>query len=408
MNHLELLAPAGDMQKLITAIHFGADAAYLAGNNFGLRAGAKNFTNEELCSAVVYCHDRNKRIYITCNIVAHNADFVELKEYLLYLDSIGVDGIIIADIGIFAVARSLKLNAELHVSTQANITNSYAANMWADMGANRIVLARELTIAEIAEIRQDLSDKVQLEAFVHGAMCISHSGRCLLSNYLTARDGNRGNCVQACRWEYIVHEKSHADNPLIMSEDERGTYIMNSKDLNMLEHLGDLIKAGVSSFKVEGRMKTQYYVGSVINAYRRALDSYIVGEVGITEELRSELDKTSHRAYTTGFYYGDNDSVNLLSSKADSDYDFAAEVLGYDQSRKAIILEQRNRFKVGDKLEILSNDKDILSRSIVIESMEDESGNPIEDAKLVQQTIYVKSDMKLRQCDLLRRKRDVR
>lgn len=405
MTNLELLAPAGDMQKLITAIHFGADAVYLAGNNYGLRAGAKNFNQEQLAIAVEYCHARAKKLYITCNIVAHNDDFTGLTEYLLELDSLGVDGIIISDLGIFALANSLGLKAELHVSTQANVTNKYAANAWVKLGAKRIVLARELSLAEIAEMRAALPDDIALESFVHGAMCISHSGRCLLSNFLTKRDGNRGNCVQACRWEYTIHEKSRPENPLEISEDSRGTYIMNSKDLNMINYIDKLAEAGVQSFKIEGRMKTQYYVGSVVNAYRRAIDSYIRGDFRVSEELASELDKTSHRAYTTGFYLGEHDSVNLESSKADSDYDFAAEVRGYDEERGAIIVEQRNRFMVGDNLEILSNSPDIISQLLPITYMENQRGESIDDAKNVQEIVYIKSETRLQPHDLLRRRR---
>lgn len=395
---IELLAPAGDMNKLKTALHFGADAVYVGGNNYGLRANARNFDEISLKKAVDYTHSRNKKIYVTCNIVAHNADFEGLKEYLLFLENIGVDAVIISDAGILSIAGQILKNTQIHLSTQANATNKYAVKFWADQGCSRIVLARELSLDEIREIREYVPEEIELEAFVHGAMCISHSGRCLLSNFLTKRDGNRGACVQACRWEYNIHEVNRQGSPLTMLEDDRGTYIMNSKDLNMLRYVGELKEAGITSFKIEGRMKSQYYVGTVTNAYRMAIDN------GVTQALIDELLKTSHRDYTTGFYFGEYDSVNLETSQAVCDYDFMAEVLYYDEEKKGIYVEQRNRFAEGDTLEILSPNAEYLNKNLVVKNMTDTDGNEIKDAKLVQQKLFIPCEFSLGKRDILRKK----
>ena len=399
---IELLAPCGDMNKLKTAIHFGADAVYVGGNNYGLRRGAKNFSNEQLKEAVDFVHSKGKKLYVTCNIVAHNEDFDGLEEYLKYLDSIKVDAVIVSDPGVIKIARDVLKHTEIHLSTQANATNKHSVKFWAEQGCSRIVLARELSVQEISEIKTHIGN-VELEAFVHGAMCIAHSGRCLLSNYLTKRDGNRGGCVQACRWEYNIHEVNRPNSPMSISEDERGTYIMNSRDLNMLKHIGDLAKAGVTSFKIEGRMKSQYYVGTVIAAYRKAIDAYVEGR-HMPELLELELVKTSHRDYTTGFYYGDTDTVNLESSQATCEYDFMAEVVSYDENRCGIIIEQRNRFKVGDVLEVLSADEKYFNCEIVVEDMQTVEGDCVDDAKLVQQVLFIKTDFKLQKHDILRKK----
>lgn len=402
---LELLAPCGDYNKLKTALAFGADAVYVGGDRFGLRAQAKNFDDKQLAEAVAYTHERGKKLYVTCNIVAHNEDFDGMRQYFEYLESISVDAVIISDIGVMGLAAETLKNTHIHVSTQANVTNKYACKSYVAMGAKRIVLARELTLAEIREIKDYVGDTVELEAFIHGAMCISHSGRCLLSNYLTGRDGNRGACVQACRWEYTLHEKSRADNQLTIQEDGRGTYILNSKDLNMLAHLDDVAAAGVTSFKIEGRMKSQYYVATVVNAYRIAMDRLIKSDF-FTGDIQGELVKTSHRDYTTGFYYGEKDSVNLLTSQASCDYDFIAEVYGYDSVRRALIIEQRNRFRVGDCLEILSSNTKYLNKTLVANRIEDMDGNAVDDARLVQQKLYLYTDFELNERDILRKRNE--
>lgn len=399
---IELLAPCGDFNKLKTALHFGADAVYVGGNNYGLRKGAKNFSNEGLAEAVQYCHERGKKLYVTCNIVAHNRDFEGLEEYLQYLDNIGVDAVIVSDPGIIVFCKKVLKKTQIHLSTQANATNKYSVKFWADCGVSRIVLARELSVEEIKEIKDYIGD-VELEAFVHGAMCVSHSGRCLLSNFLTHRDGNHGDCVQACRWEYAIHEVNNDNKKLILTEDEKGSYIMNSKDLNMLANLKDLMDAGVCSFKIEGRMKSQYYVGTVINAYRTAIDLVQKGQE-IPEYLQKELAKTAHRDYTTGFYYGDNNTISYDNNQTAGEYDFMAEVIGYDKAKGGIWVEQRNRFAIGDCLEILSATREYLNKNIIIEFMENVDGEAVADAKLVQQKLFIKTDYPLSKHDILRKK----
>lgn len=398
----EILSPAGNMEKLKTAVYFGANAVYFAGKQFGLRAGAGNFDYDEIKEAVGFCHKNNVKVYVTLNIIAHNDDFNGLKEYIQFLDAQGVDGVIVSDIGVMSFVKKYSKNLELHVSTQANVTNKYIAKFYADMGAKRIVLARELTLSEIKEIKDYAN--VELEAFVHGAMCISYSGRCLLSNFLTNRDGNRGECVQACRWEYEINEVSRPNQKLPIQEDNRGTYILNSKDLNMIEHLKDLIDAGVTSFKIEGRMKTSYYVATTTNAYRRALDD-VLNNREFDESLLEELNKASNRTYTTGFYYKNKrkeQSENLQTSAPTQTYDFVAIVRG--QQDTGLIVEQRNRFKVGDILEILSPSGNF-NKSFVVQSIINERGEVITDAKNVQQNLIINCPFSLQIGDILRKKK---
>ena len=399
---IELLAPAGDFNKLKTAIHFGADAVYVGGNNYGLRKGAKNFTNDGLTEAVEDCHSKGKKLYVTCNIVAHNNDFEGLSVYLEFLESIKVDAVIVSDPGIILFCKNILKNTEIHLSTQANATNKYSVKFWADCGIKRVVLARELSVSEIKEIK-DFVPQVEIEAFVHGAMCVSHSGRCLLSNFLTKRDGNHGDCVQACRWEYTINEVNNDNKKLVLTEDERGSYILNSKDLNMLANIKDLIDAGVCSFKIEGRMKSQYYVGTVVNAYRKGIDKVLNGE-NVPEYLLKELLKTAHRDYTTGFYYGDNDTISYKNNQTAGEYEFMAEVIEYDSKKGGIWVEQRNRFGVGDTLEILSCNEDYLGKNIKVESMENVDGEMFDDAKLVQQKLFIRTDFVLSARDILRKK----
>lgn len=400
----ELLAPAGDFEKLKTAFHFGADAVYIGGDEFSLRANAKNFGTEQIKEACKYAHDRGKKVYVAVNVFAKNADFEKLEKYLPALQEAGVDAVIVSDAGVVQLCKKCAPSLEIHISTQANITNKYAAAFWAQQGAKRIVLARETTMAEIKEIRDYLPADVEIEAFVHGAMCISYSGRCLLSAFLTGRSGNRGDCVQACRWEYEITEKSRKGERLPICEDDRGTYILNSKDLNMLAHVSELIKNGVSSFKIEGRMKSQYYVASVVNAYRKAIDGCMSDPDFVpSENLVNELYKNSHRDYTTGFYYGEKDSVCTSTSQPACDYEFIAQVVGYDEDKKMLAVEQRNRFCVGDELEVLSPDDRYFDKILKVKSIFDAEGNEITDAKLVQQTVYIPTDFRLGKRDILRR-----
>lgn len=399
---VELLAPAGNYEKMVTAFKYGADAVYMAGKKFGLRAFAGNFDNDEIEKAVNYAHSLGKKVYITLNILAHEGDFDELKDYVQYLERIKVDAVLVSDIGIMDFIREYAPKLTLHISTQASILNSYAIKALMRLGAKRIVLARECSLEEIKKIRANIPADIELEAFVHGAMCISYSGRCLLSNYLTGRDSNRGECVQACRWEYCISEVNRKDDKYPIQEDERGTYILNSKDLNMIEHLKELKDAGVNSFKIEGRMKSPYYVANVVNAYRRAIDNMDNMTPNLMEELKSELVKTSHRKYTTGFYFGADDKECLESSYPVQTHEFMALVIGDSDGEKTLI-EQRNRFKVGDELEVLSPN-DTFNKIIKVTKMENEAGEQVDDAKNVQEKLYLYTILPLKQHDILRKK----
>ncbi len=394
---MELLAPAGNMEKLITAVHFGADAVYFSGKRYGLRAFAGNFDDNEIVEAMKYLHERGKKGYITLNIVAKDEDFAGLDEYLDLLQKAGVDAIIVSDVGLIHYIHKKAPSLDIHISTQANVTNSEAIKFYAEMGAKRIVLAREMSLGEIKKMHDEVGDRIELEAFVHGAMCISYSGRCLLSNYLTGRESNRGACVQACRWKYYIREVNRKDE-YEMQEDERGTYIMNSKDMNMIQHLKEMKDAGICSLKIEGRMKSAYYVGTVVNAYRMALNNNLTA----SEELVSELEKTSHRQYTTGFYLGANDKEYLEDSMPVQSHEFVAVVV--DKSDDGVIFEQRNRFVKGETLEILSVDKNLLNKPFFVDEMTDEKGESIEDVKGVQQRVFIKTTLPLQVGDILRRR----
>ena len=406
MGKIELLSPAGCFSKLKTAFYFGADAVYVGGKDFSLRAFATNFSNDELKDAVIYAHSLNKKLFVTLNVFARDEDVERVKDYLKYLYEIGVDAVIMTDTGLISMARKVVPNLEIHLSTQANTLNSYTINFWADQGVKRVVLARELSIDQISKIRDKISPETELEVFVHGAMCISYSGRCLLSNYLTNRDSNKGQCVQACRWEYEIREKSRDGSYLTITEDDRGTYILNSKDLNMLKYIDLLKKAGVNSFKVEGRMKSEYYLATVINAYRRGIDYLESLENGekfiLPSYLEEELKKTAHREYTTAFYLGENDrTVNYDDSSAKGDCEYIANVLSCDDGY--ITVEMRNRFKKGDVLEVLTPTSN-LNKEIVVDEIISSKGEIIKDAKLVQEILKIKSDIVLQNGDILRRK----
>lgn len=392
---MELLAPAGNFDKLATAVHFGADAVYFAGKMYGLRAFAGNFEDDEIVKAMEYLHQHGKKGYVTLNIVANDSDFKNIDQFLELLVRAKVDGVIVSDTGMIFYMRKNFPSLNVHVSTQANVNNCYSAKFYADMGVTRIVLARELSISQIKEISRAVGDKVELEAFVHGAMCISYSGRCLLSNYMTGRDSNRGACVQACRWNYTIREVNKSEEYPI-EEDERGTYILNSKDLCMIAHLKELEEAGVTSLKIEGRMKSDYYVASVVNAYRRALDNK-----NDLQTLETELEKTSHRRYTTGFYFGSDDKEFLETSMPIQTAEFTAKVVEDSKSGK-VKVEMRNRFKIGDELEILSPTDSFLKK-IKISSIENSKGEPIDDCKRVQEIVTINCPFDLKQGDILRK-----
>lgn len=395
----ELLAPAGNYQKLQTAFRFGADAAYVGGKQFSLRTFADNFTMEELTSAVSMAHSLGKKLYVTANIFGRNADFVLLEDYFKRLEEIGVDAAIISDPGVIYAAKKSAPNLPIHLSTQANTTNKYAVKFWGEQGIERVVLARELSLKEIAEIH-DFAPETELEAFVHGAMCISYSGRCLLSDYLDGRSSNRGACVQSCRWRYEVRALNATNGQsewLPMEEDDRGTYVFNSKDLNMLAYLKEMEGAGVRSFKIEGRMKSEYYLATVINAYRRLMDG---GDFTISE---TELSNVAHRDYTTAYALGKNtETVNYENSQSKGDAIYIADIVGCADG--FVFAEMRNRFKKGDVLEVLSPD-DNFSKSFTADEIFDSKGEATDDAKLVQEIYKIKCPYTLKEGDYLRRKK---
>ena len=395
---MELLAPAGNFEKFLTALHFGADAVYLAGNRFGLRAFAGNFSDKEMQEAVKIAHSFGKKVYITLNIIAKDEDFDGLKEYLKFLQDIKVDAVIVADIGVMEFVRKYAPKIDIHISTQANIINSYTAKFFADLGVKRLILARELSLEQIKKLRQNLPKEVEIEVFVHGAMCMAYSGRCLLSNYLTGRDSNHGECVQACRWKYYVREVSR-DDELEVQEDEKGSYIFNSKDLNMLSHLQELKDAGVDSIKIEGRMKSSYYVATVVNAYRMALDMLPKKP---TEELEKELLKASHRRYTTGFYFDEENRQFQEDSMPVQDSEFVA-IAVEDAKNGKVKVEMRNKFSVGDTLEILSPKKDCFNKNVTIKEIIDSTGEKIESAKKVQEIVEINMVYPILKGDILRR-----
>jgi len=404
MEKLELLAPAGDMSKLKTAIYFGADAVYIGGKEMSLRALAGNFTNEEILEAVDFAHKKGKKVYVTVNIFAKNADLENAKEYFKFLESANVDGAIISDPGLIYIAKKVAPKLNINLSTQANTLNYSSVLFWQELGIKRVILARELSLKEIEEIHKNCKD-MELETFIHGAMCISYSGRCLLSDYLSGRRSNGGACVQSCRWEYEIREKQKGGDFLTIEEDDRGTYILNSKDLNLIGRIDELASAGVISFKIEGRMKSEYYLATVINAYRRAIDSYY--EVGSkykeNDLFMTELFKTAHRDFTTAYYSGKNEkTVNYDDSQSKGTHKFIALVIDIDKDGTPIV-EMRNRFKLGDELEVLSP-TDSFNKTFIVSKMENLKGEEIIDAKRVQEKLKLYTDIPLSVGDILRAK----
>lgn len=403
---VELLAPAGDMERLETAIKFGANAVFLAGDSFGLRANAKNFDKDELIKAVKLAHDNNVRVHVTMNILPHDDDMTGIIEYLEFLDSIKVDALIISDPGIFSLAKE-HTDIDLHISTQASVTNSATVKFWHDMGAKRVILARELSFEEIKEVKKNAPEDMEIECFIHGAMCISYSGRCLLSNYMTGRDANRGDCAQSCRWKYSIQEETRPGEYYPIEEDGKGgTFIMNSKDLCLIDEIDKLIEAGIDSFKIEGRMKTAFYVATVIRSYRQAIDSYYAGTFNeeVAKKYYDEITKASHRHFTKAFFYNKPDSSAQIyeNSSYIRNYDFIGTVLDYDMETKIATIEQRNRFFLGDKIEIFSNSPDFYE--LEINNMKNKKGEDIEVANQPKEEIFIKIDLPLEKGDMLRRK----
>ena len=406
MKKVELLAPAGNLEKLKMAVLYGADAVYIGGQKFGLRAKADNFSEEDIQQGIKYAHARSCKLYVTLNIIPHNDDLDGLPEYVMQLDALGVDALIVSDPGIFSVVRKVAPNMEIHISTQANNTNYQSANFWHELGAKRIVVARELSLTEIKEIDTKTPEALDIEAFVHGAMCISYSGRCLLSSYMTGRDSNRGDCAQSCRWKYHIMEEKRPGEYYPVYEDEKGTYIFNSKDLCMIEHIPELVEAGIYSFKIEGRMKSSFYVATVVSAYRKAIDAYMADTENykFNPEWLCELSKASHREYTKGFYFNKTSGEDQIyhTSSYVRDYDFIGMVLEYDKETKIARIEQRNRMIVGDEIEVMSPNKDYFVQTI--ESMKNEEGEDIRTAPHAQMIVYIPMAEEVEPFAILRRK----
>ncbi|HEX3033063.1 MAG TPA: U32 family peptidase, partial [Bacillota bacterium] len=381
----ELLAPAGDLEKLKVAVAYGADAVYLGGREFGLRAFAGNFSLEEIKEGVAYAHGKGARVYVTLNIFPHNQDLVGLPEYVKSLEAIGVDAVIVSDPGVFAIVRQTSPQLPIHLSTQANTTNWAAAQFWLDQGVERIILARELSLTEIREIKDRTAG--ELEVFAHGAMCISYSGRCLLSNYMAGRDSNRGQCAQACRWSYGLVEEKRPGQYFPIEEDDRGTYVFNSQDLCLIEHLPQLLATGVSSLKIEGRMKSVHYVATVIRVYRAALDAYGRDQAGyeFNPEWLEDIAKVSHREYTTGFFLdkAEEKKENYLSSAYVRNCDFIGLFRSYDPVTGIALVEQRNRFSRGEQVEIVGPGGHCFTQTLG--ELKDAEGQPIEVAPHPQQ-----------------------
>ena len=407
MKRVELLAPAGDFEKLKIAIEYGADAVYFGGEMFSLRAGAGNMTVEEIREAVRYAHARNVRCHLALNVYAHNEDILPLQEYLKEIKDIPVDAYIVSDPAVMQLLRDEIPEAEIHLSTQANMTNYVTANYWREQGVKRLVMARELTLEEIRQIRENLPADTELESFVHGAMCISYSGRCLLSNFMTGRDANRGACAHPCRYKYRLEEEKRPGEYWPVDEDDRGTYIFNSKDLCMLEHLPELIGAGIDSFKIEGRMKSIFYIAHVIKAYRTAIDAYYQDPEGYAydPEWAEEMCKASHREFTTGFYFRKptGEDQEYLTSDYVREYSFVGLVKDYDTASGIATVEQRNKMELGDTIEVFGPKAGYFTQKL--EYMTDEEGEPLRSAPHPQQILKIKMAQPVAEMFMLRKEK---
>lgn len=394
MKRVELLAPAGDLEKLKMAIVYGADAVYLGGEFFGLRAGAKNFTYDEIEEGVRFAHERDKKVYVTVNVIPHNEDFEGLEDYLKSLEKLNIDAVIVSDPGVLSIVKETIPNMEVHISTQANNTNYMSAKFWYKQGVKRVVMARELSFKEIKEIRDKIPSDMEIEAFVHGAMCISYSGRCLISNYMTGRDANRGECAHPCRWEYSLVEEKRPGEYFPVYEDERGTFFFNSKDLCMIEYIPDIINCGIESLKIEGRMKTSYYVATIVRAYRMAIDEYYKNPDNwkFNPIWLKEIKKASHRDFTTGFYNEkpESNEQHYGSSSYIRDYDFIGLVKEYDEEKGIAVVEQRNRMFTGEEIEIIGPNIDTIYTKI--EKMWTLDDEEIDVAPHPRQIIKIKLD----------------
>ncbi len=405
MKKPELLIPANSIEVLKVAVNYGADAVYIGGEAFGLRAKATNFTPEEMKEGVKYAHERGVKVYVTANIFGHNSDLKGVRAYFEELENdIHPDACIISDPGIFSIAKEVFRNIDIHISTQSNNTNYGTYNFWHSLGATRVVSARELSLAEIREIRDNIPEDLEIETFVHGAMCISYSGRCLLSAYFTGRDANRGACTHPCRWKYYLMEESRPGEYFPVFENERGTYIFNSKDLCMIEHIPELIEAGIDSFKVEGRMKSALYVATVARVYRMAIDDYFTDAKLYESRIpyyREEIAKCTYRLYTTGFFFGKPDSETQIydSNTYISEYVYLGIVQCDDGG---YYIEQRNKFCVGDEIEVIRPDG--TDTYVKVISIKDENGNAQESAPHPKQKLYIDLGIELHDYDILRKK----
>ncbi len=407
MHKIELLAPAGDLEKLKTAVRYGADAVYFGGELFSLRASAGNLSIDEMQEAMEFLHENNAKGYLTINIYAHNEDIEPLKEYVKKIKDVPIDAFIISDPGVIQIVRDEIPDAEIHLSTQANTTSYMSALFWVNQGVKRIVTAREMSLKEIKELRDHLPDDVEIESFVHGAMCISYSGRCLLSNFMTGRDANHGQCTHPCRWKYHLVEEQRPGEYFPIEEDERGSYIMNSRDLCMLDSLPDMIDAGITSLKIEGRMKSAYYVATVVSAYRRALDAYLENPETYVYDPAwfDELCKASHREFTHGFFYHKptDEDQNYLTSDYVRDYSFIGVVMGEDPDTGETIVQQRNKFSIGDTIEVMSPRQSFYEETVT--TMRDEEGKHIESAPHPKQVLRIPFEHKPVKYSILRKKK---
>ncbi|MFR1831708.1 MAG: peptidase U32 family protein [Lachnospiraceae bacterium] len=406
MRKTELLIPAGSLDVLKTAVIYGADAVYIGGEAFGLRAKAKNFSNEEIKEGITFAHERGVKVYITANILAHNEDLSGVEEYFKELKEIAPDALIISDPGVFAIARRILPDMELHISTQANNTNYGTYLFWHELGAKRVVSARELSLAEIKEIRRHIPKDMEIESFIHGAMCMSYSGRCLLSNYFTGRDANQGACTHPCRWKYAVVEETRPGEYMPVYENERGTYIFNSKDLCMIEHIPELIDAGIDSFKIEGRMKTALYVATVARTYRLAIDDYKKYPKLYKEKLewyKEEIGKCTYREFTTGFYFGKpDDNAQIYDSNTYvKNYTYLGTVEETDSAGRCRI-EQKNKFSVGEIIEIMKPDGRNITAAV--QGIYDQEGTARESAPHPKEILWVDLDQETAPYDILRRR----
>lgn len=396
--------PAGNLKKLKCAIHFGADAVYLGGKNFSLRAAADNFSNDEIAEGVAYAHARGKKVYVAVNIFARDNDMAEAAQYFEFLQSVGADAALISDLGLLALCREVAPKLKIHISTQANTLNSRAAKLFKELGASRIVLARELSLEEARAIHGALPD-LELEMFCHGAMCVSYSGRCLLSSYLASRSANRGECAQPCRWNFkLIEERDGKERALYLEEDERGSYLLNSKDLRLLSRIPDIAAAGICSLKVEGRMKSEFYIATVASAYRKAIDEFSAyGRIPHVDELNAQLERASHRPFYEGFLSDDKGGISYDSTRTREKEIYVATVLSYADGVATV--EMRNRFKTGDVLNVLSPSAENGAKFEVGEITLLSDGSVTDDAKLVQSVYSFACPIPLSEHDLLTRDR---